>query len=61
MPGKLIARYQLRMRYGGVDNMSSTGGVTCAAHTARDVDQSTDVFETTVLALRDEGLIYSLG
>lgn len=60
MPGKLIARYQLRMRYGGVDNMSSTGGVTCAAHTAQDIEQSTDVFEATVLALRDEGLIYSL-
>lgn len=60
MPGRLVAQYQLRMRFGGVDNMSSTGGVTCSAHTAEDIDQATGVFEKTVLALRDDGLILSL-
>ena len=60
MPGRLIAQYQLRMRFSGVDNMSSTGGVTCAAHSPEDIDRATDVFEQTVLALRDERLIFSL-
>jgi len=60
MPGGLIVRYQLRMRYGGVDNMSSTGGVTCSTHSPNDIDQATGIFEQTILALRDEGLIFSL-
>ncbi len=60
MPGRLIAQYQLRMRFGGVDNMSSTGGVTCAAHTPDDIDRATSVFEQTVIALRDDGLIFPL-
>ena len=60
MPGRLIAQYQLRMRFGGVDNMSSTGGLTCAAHTPDDIDRATAVFEQTVIALRDEKLIFSL-
>jgi glutamate-1-semialdehyde 2,1-aminomutase len=60
MPGALIAQYQLRMRFRGVDNMSSTGGVTCAAHSPEDIDTATRAFEETVLALRDEGLILTL-
>ena len=60
MPSRLIAQYQLRMRFGGVDNMSSTGGLTCAAHTPDDIDRATAVFEQTVVALRDEGLIHGL-
>ena len=60
MPSQLIARYQLRMRFGGVDNMSSTGGVTCSAHTPDDIAQATSVFEQTVLMLREERLICSL-
>ena len=55
MPGPLIAKYQLRMRHGGVDNMSSTGGVTCAAHDGDDIEKATAAFEQTVVALRDEG------
>ncbi len=60
MPGRLIAQYQLRMRFGGVDNMSSTGGLTCAAHTPDGIDRATAVFEQTVIALRDEKLIFPL-
>ena len=61
MPSTLIAQYQRRMRMGGVDNMSSTGGVTCSAHTPEDIRQATDAFEQTVLHLRDEGIIQTLG
>ena len=60
MPSRLIAEYQLRMRFGGVDNMSSTGGLTCAAHTPDDIDRATAVFEQTVISLRDDGLIHGL-
>lgn len=60
MPGRLITQYQVRMRFGGVDNMSSTGGLTCAAHTSEDIDHATSVFEQTVIALRDEKLILTL-
>lgn len=60
MPGRLITQYQLRMRFGGVDNMSSTGGLTCAVHTSEDIDHATSVFEQTVIALRDEKLILTL-
>ena len=37
MPGKLVEEYQRNLRYYGVDNMSSTGGVLSSAHTAQDV------------------------
>lgn len=60
MPGRLIAQYQLRMRFAGVDNMSSTGGVTSAAHTEADIAAATAAFEQTIRALRDEGLILPL-
>lgn len=60
MPGQLIAMYHRRMRFGGVDNMSSTGGVTCSAHSPDDIDRATAVFEQTVFLLRDESMILSL-
>jgi glutamate-1-semialdehyde 2,1-aminomutase len=60
MPGRLISQYQLRMRFAGVDNMSSTGGVTCTAHSGADIEAATAAFEQTVRALRDDGLILSL-
>ena len=60
MPPQLIAHYQLLLRSYGVDNMSSTGGVTCAAHTERDVEVATSAFEETVLALRNAGLVHDL-
>lgn len=60
MPLQMIEHYQRLLRLHGVDNMSSTGGVTSAAHTTRDVEDSTNAFEETVLALKKAGLIHSL-
>lgn len=60
LPPRLIAHYQRLLRFHGVDNMSSTGGVISAAHTQRDVDDATIAFEETTLALRNAGLIHSL-
>ena len=60
MPAQLIKEYQRRLRYHGVDNMSSTGGVLSAAHTDRDIEDASEAFEKTVVALRDQGLILTL-
>ena len=60
MPGELITAYQLLLRHHGVDMMSSTGGVLSAAHTDDDIEQSTEAFEKTVLALREWGHVSAL-
>lgn len=60
MPAQLIREYQRRLRYHGVDNMSSTGGALCSAHTERDIEDATEAFEKTVVALREQGLIHTL-
>ena len=60
IPGNLVHAYQLQLRHHGVDLMSGTGGVTCAAHTEADIDQSTEAFEHTIKALRSEKLIHTL-
>ena len=60
MPGQLIEQYQRHVRYHGFDLMSVTGGVVSAAHQESDIDESTEIFKKTVLALREQGLIFSL-
>jgi glutamate-1-semialdehyde 2,1-aminomutase len=60
MPAELVAEYQRNLRYHGVDNMSSTGGVLSSVHTDRDIDEATIAFEHTVNALLDQGLIHTL-
>lgn len=60
MPGTLINQYQRHLRYRGVDIMSSTGGVLSSAHTEEDIATATTVFEETVVALRQDGLIQTL-
>ncbi len=60
MPGELISSYQRHLRHNGVDNMSSTGGVVSSAHSDRDLEEATDAFEKTVLALAAEKLILRL-
>ncbi len=60
MPLQLVSLYQRLLRYHGVDNMSSTGGVVSAAHTERDIEDSTRAFEMTVLGLREARQVFSL-
>ena len=60
MPGKLVEEYQRNLRYYGVDNMSSTGGVLSSAHTAQDVEEATAAFAQTVESLLAQGLILTL-
>ncbi len=60
MPGALIDEYQRHLRFYGVDNMSSTGGVLSAAHSPRDIEEATAAFRKTVVALRDRGLVLAM-
>ena len=60
MPGKLVADYQRWLRHHGVDLLIGTGGVLSNAHTEADIDQATEAFEKTVLALRDEKQVLTL-
>ncbi len=60
MPPELIREYQLLLRHHGVDNMSSTGGVLCSAHTDQDVADAGDAFGKTVVALLEKELIHTL-
>lgn len=57
MPGELISTYQRHLRQHGVDNMSSTGGVLSSAHTDEDIDEATDAFAQTVVALAERKLV----
>tara|TARA_B100000686_G_scaffold353080_1_gene457228 strand:- start:1901 stop:3286 length:1386 start_codon:yes stop_codon:yes gene_type:complete len=61
MPGKLVTNYQRYLRHYGVDNMSSTGGVTSSVHTEKDLEKATTAFEKTISALAEESLILKLG
>ena len=60
MPAELIDEYQRHLRFHGVDIMSSTGGVTSSAHTDRDIEEATEAFEKTVIALREGEQICAL-
>jgi glutamate-1-semialdehyde 2,1-aminomutase len=60
MPATLIDEYQRHLRFYGVDNMSSTGGVLSAAHSQRDIEEATAAFRKTVVALRDRGLVLAM-
>ena len=60
MPGKLVTEYQRHLRHHGVDLMSSTGGVLCAAHTQEDIAHATQAFEQTIAALLEQKLIHTL-
>ncbi len=60
MPGALIGEYQRHLRFRGVDNMSSTGGVLSSAHTDQDIAHATVAFEETVIALKRQELILGL-
>jgi hypothetical protein len=60
MPGDLILEYQRQLRYRGMDIMSSTGGVVSAAHTDVDMEQATAIFEATVSAFHEQGLVLSM-
>lgn len=61
IPSNVITAFQRNLQIRGVDLLSYAGGVTSAAHTEADVEQSVDVFDQTIQALLDERLIAVLG
>jgi glutamate-1-semialdehyde aminotransferase len=61
MPGSLVMRYQQLIRAEGVDFMSSTGGVTSAAHTNEDLDWMERAFDVAIASLLHEGHIATVG
>ena len=60
MSGALIGSYQRHLRFHGVDNMSSTGGLLSSVHTYEDIEEAAAAFEKTILALVEEQLILKL-
>ena len=60
MPSLLIDEYQRHLRFHGVDNMSSTGGVLSAAHSELDIEEATAAFRKTAVALRNRGLVLAM-
>jgi glutamate-1-semialdehyde aminotransferase len=61
IPGNVITAFQRNLQIRGVDLLSYAGGVTSAAHTEADIDQSIAIFDQTVQALVDERLVAVLG
>jgi glutamate-1-semialdehyde 2,1-aminomutase len=61
IPGNVITAFQRNLQIRGVDLLSYAGGVTSAAHTEADIDQSVAVFDQTIRALVDERLVVVLG
>jgi glutamate-1-semialdehyde 2,1-aminomutase len=61
IPGNVITAFQRNLQIRGVDLLSYAGGVTSAAHSEGDIDQSIAVFDQTLQALVDDGLVAVLG
>jgi glutamate-1-semialdehyde 2,1-aminomutase len=61
MPASLVSRYQALLRHAGVDLMSGTGGALASCHTSEDIQLATSSFDSTILALLDEGHIQQIG
>ena len=61
LPAPLVTRYQQQLRSRGVDIMSSTGGVTSAAHTGDDIARVLEAFDQAMESLTSEQLVLTLG
>jgi glutamate-1-semialdehyde 2,1-aminomutase len=60
IPGTLVTAFQRNLQVRGVDILSYTGGVTSAAHTEADIDQTIGTFDDTIQALVNERLVATL-
>jgi glutamate-1-semialdehyde 2,1-aminomutase len=61
IPGRVIGAFQKNLQIRGVDLLSYNGGVTSAAHTDSDIDQTLGVFRATMQVLLDENLVARVG
>ena len=60
IPSRVVSEYQRRLRLGGVDLMSYTGGVLSSAHTEADLAQTEAVFEQAISRLLADGFLLTL-
>lgn len=61
IPGEVVSAYQKNLHIRGVDLLSYTGGVTSAAHTEEDINETLNVFQDTLRTLVKEKIIARLG
>ena len=61
IPAPLIAVLQKNMQIRGAKLLSYNGGVTSAAHTEADIDQTLDIFEDTIHTLVREQVLGRVG
>ena len=57
VPKETVAAFRRGIRERGMDLMSYLGGVTSAAHTETDVDETLGIFEDTIRELVEQGLV----
>jgi glutamate-1-semialdehyde 2,1-aminomutase len=60
IPGSLVQRFQHNLLVRGMDVLSYTGGVTSAAHSEADIEQSIAIFREVMRDLTDNGLVARL-
>jgi len=61
IPGQVVTAFQRNLNIRGVDLMSYTGGLTSAAHTREDVDQTLTAFQETIQTLLETRVIGRVG
>ena len=61
IPGRVITAFQRNLQIRGVDLLSYNGGVTSAAHTEQDIQQTLRAFDETIKVLVEEKIIGRLG
>jgi glutamate-1-semialdehyde 2,1-aminomutase len=61
IPGSVVSAFQKNLQVRGMDLLSYTGGVTSAAHTEHDINQTLDMFQDTIRTLVRERVIARVG
>lgn len=61
VPGRVIAAYQDQLRLRGMDLLSYNGGVTSAAHTEVEIDESLEAYRGAMSALVEDGVVARAG
>jgi len=60
IPAPAVTAFQRHLQIRGVDVLSSTGGVTSAAHSDEDIQRTIEIFDDVIRAMVDERLVATL-